>query len=571
MTMKQLGLFCFILWTCLLGACVSEPIPSETNHVVGRILTRNINTEEIVSKGQTALFNIFKAEKTIIENQIFTYDGEHWKGEKEIPWTDEISSATLTAFYPAQNGDKFITESPYTENELMDVKIAKTNITDNLGINLNFNHLFSKLTFNIQEPLRKSIVTISLTTPKVIGISSNGNLSISETEVYTTTLASNNGGTYSFITPPLEDRPLTLSLTLKDKEQPISHPLTHTFESGKQYECNVKDREKPGILTPQEFIDFSQLYNNKSENKDFSMYGELQEDGRWLFRLLADIDFSTIKNTEDLKPIGYNENRRFIDTFDGEGHSISNIGLNYSESVTGLFGRIDTFAVVKNVHLIECSTPTIVSGISSTGVGLITGVLYGTITNCSVTNGLTTVTNGASTGGIVGIAYSGSKIINSYTKGLNLTSNGYVGGIVGHITEGKIINCYSTANTITRDNSYSGGFCGYAESSYVTNSYVYNNTLKTKENIGQFIGYGTNCNLTFCYTNTNTPGLISNKNSNNAIAGKSYDKEFQTKDTHIPIVNLLNQWISENQKDYNYTFTFWTSSKELPAIFDNKE
>ena len=265
--MKQLGLFLCILCSILLGACVSEPIPSDTNHVVGRILTRNSNTEEVVSEGQTALFNVFKDTKTIIENQIFTFDGEHWNGEEEFTRTDDILSATLTAFHPAQNGNKLITESPYTEDGLIDVKIAKTMITDDSEIHLNFNHLFSKLTFNIQEPLRKSIVTISLTTPKVTGISSNGNLSISETEVYTTTLASNNGGTYSFITPPLEDCPLTLSLTLKDKEQPISHPLTHTFESGKQYECNVKDREKPGILTPQEFIDFSQLYNNKSENK----------------------------------------------------------------------------------------------------------------------------------------------------------------------------------------------------------------------------------------------------------------------------------------------------------------
>ena len=93
--MKQLGLFLCILCTSLLGACISEPTPSDTNHVVGRILTRSSNAEEIASEGQTALFNIFKESKAIIENQIFTFDGEHWNGEKEITWTDDIPSATL--------------------------------------------------------------------------------------------------------------------------------------------------------------------------------------------------------------------------------------------------------------------------------------------------------------------------------------------------------------------------------------------------------------------------------------------------------------------------------------------
>ena len=67
-TMKQFKLFLCILCTSLLGACISEPTPSDTNHVVRRILTRSSNTEEIISEGQTALFNIFKDSKAIIEN-----------------------------------------------------------------------------------------------------------------------------------------------------------------------------------------------------------------------------------------------------------------------------------------------------------------------------------------------------------------------------------------------------------------------------------------------------------------------------------------------------------------------
>ena len=70
MTMKQLGLFLCILCTSLLGACISEPTPSDTNHVVGRILTRSSNTEEIISEGQTALFNIFKDRNYYHKNKL---------------------------------------------------------------------------------------------------------------------------------------------------------------------------------------------------------------------------------------------------------------------------------------------------------------------------------------------------------------------------------------------------------------------------------------------------------------------------------------------------------------------
>ena len=561
MTMKQFKLFLCILCTSLLGACISEPTPSDTNHVVGRILTRSSNAEEIVSEGQTALFNIFKESKAIIENQIFTFEGERWNGEKEITWTDDIPSATLTAFHPAQNGDKLITESLYTENGLIDVKIAKTTITNDTEIHLDFNHLFSKLTFNIQAPLKKNMVTISLTTPKVTGISSNGNLSISDTEVYTTTLASNNEGTYTFLIPSLEDCPLTLSLTLKDKEQSLSHSLKHTFESGKQYECNIKDREKPGILTPQEFIDFSQLYN-KSGEKDFSMYGELQEDGRWLFRLLADIDFFNI-NTKDLLPIGLGTSKTFSSIFDGQGYTISNLTIpdkginnNVEKEYSGLFGYIGENSIVKNIHLVNVET---IDNPTCTNVGGLVGRNEGIIQDCSVQNSNLKSASSGYIGGICAVMVSSGYIINckSLENTFISSSSCQIGGIIGGYS-GKVLNCYAYNNNFNLvEGSYAGGISGCvsrSEKLEIANCYVRH--TRTQENWGAILGSSESNKFTFDNLFHNGGNIIAN-------IGKDYPNvykysQFSVEEKHISI--LLNEWIKNTGKTkyQDLTFKNWT-------------
>ena len=548
--MKQLVLFTYILLTSLLLGCESETISPSTSNVVGTISTRVSNDITSLPTNSQALFH------TSSGTSIFTFDGNHWNGDQSIFSFSSATPNVLTALYPAYNGEKAITENPYIDNKLEDVLIAQSTYTNEQNIELTFKHLFSTLTIHLLSPLKESITRISLEVPMIESLNADGSFSLSGTHQILPEL--NTEGSYAFIIPPKDNCTLTLHLTIG--EETTSHPITHSFKSGYKYECNVKE---PGIYNAEDLIEFSKTYN---KGGDLSAFGKLQNDGKWLFQLWKDIDFSEI-NTNELQPIGYDTEKRFNDIFDGQGHKISNIHIKHSGSVTGIFGRVGQYGTVKNLHLINCSTPIILSGTSSTGVGFITGTLSGSISNCSVTSGSSTVESAASTGGLVGAAYAGSNIINCFVQNTNLKSDGYVGGIVGSITEGNITNCYSASNTLTRVSSYSGGFCGYAASCNITNCYVYKLTLTTTTNRGQFIGHGNNSSVSICYTDTSSPRLIFNNNDNCTTSeNKLYNSSFIVESLEAYIWQLMKQWVI-NQNDN--TFSLWTKDEtgNLPAIF----
>ena len=548
--MKQLVLFTYILLTSLLLGCEPETISPSTSNVVGTISTRVSNDITSLPTNSQALFH------TSSGTSIFTFDGNHWNGDQSIFSFSSATPNVLTALYPAYNGEKPITENPYTNNELEDVLIAQSTYTNERNIELTFKHLFSTLTIHLLSPLKESITRISLEVPMIESLNADGSFSLSGTHQILPEL--NTEGSYAFIIPPKDNCTLTLHLTIG--EETTSHPITHSFKSGYKYECNVKE---PGIYNAEDLIEFSKTYN---KGGDLSAFGKLQNDGKWLFQLWKDIDFLEI-NTNELQPIGYDTEKRFNDIFDGQGHKISNIHIKHSGSVTGIFGRVGQYGTVKNLHLINCSTPIILSGTSSTGVGFITGTLSGIISNCSVTSGSSIVESAASTGGLVGAAYAGSNIINCFVQNTNLKSDGYVGGIVGSITEGNITNCYSASNTLTRVSSYSGGFCGYAASCNITNCYVYKLTLTTTTNRGQFIGHGNNSSVSICYTDTSSPRLIFNNNDNCTTSeNKLYNSSFIVESLEAYIWQLMKQWVI-NQNDN--TFSLWTKDEtgNLPAIF----
>ena len=548
--MKPLVLFTYIVLTSLLLGCESETISPSTSNVVGTISTRVSNDITSLPTNSQALFH------TSSGTSIFTFDGNHWNGNQSIFSFSSTTPNVLTALYPAYNGEKPITENPYTNNELEDVLIAQSTYTNEQNIELTFKHLFSTLTIHLLSPLKESITRISLEVPMIESLNADGSFSLSGTHQILPEL--NTEGSYAFIIPPKDNCTLTLHLTIG--EETTSHPITHSFKSGYKYECNVKE---PGIYNAEDLIEFSICYN---KGGDLTAFGKLQNDGKWLFQLWKDIDFSEI-NTNELQPIGYDTEKRFNDIFDGQGHKISNIHIKHSGSVTGIFGRVGQYGTVKNLHLINCSTPIILSGTSSTGVGFITGTLSGIISNCSVTSGSSIVESAASTGGLVGAAYAGSNIINCFVQNTNLKSDGYVGGIVGSITEGNITNCYSASNTLTRVSSYSGGFCGYAASCNITNCYVYKLTLTTTTNRGQFIGHGNNSSVSICYTDTSSPRLIFNNNDNCTTSeNKLYNSSFIVESLEAYIWQLMKQWVI-NQNDN--TFSLWTKDEtgNLPAIF----
>ena len=547
--------------------CVSEPIVPDTTPIIGNISTRgNSYSENSLPVGSTALFNT--SGDIIIQNQLFTFDGNYWKGEENISWTGTCTSTNLTALHPGKNGEYLITEQPYVNNELIDVLIAQATITNESKIDLDFKHLFSMLTIHIQSPLKDTVTEISLTAPKVTKVNANGSLEISGT--HTTTPTINTEGNYTFIIPYLEDCALTLTFTLNDQDTPISYPLTHTFLSGYKYECNVTDKKKPGIYSAEDLIEFSRIYN---QGGNLSKFGEKQDNEKMTFYLLTDIDFSDI-NSYDLLPIG--NNTTFTDIFDGQGHSIKNLiipdkktNINVETEYSGLFGFIGREGIVKNLNIINAST---VNDQTCKRVGGIASRNEGIIQDCSVQNSILKSASGGYVGGICAILVSGSYIINckSINNTITASSESQVGGIIGGHC-GKILNCYTYDNSlIVNSGSYTGGIVGSVsttETLEIANCYVKN--LRVNENQGAIIGTSQKKQFIFDNVFYNGGNIIANKETTYENVQKY--QNFSVDNKHISI--LLNEWIENTGKTKYQELTFknWTISTEFtpnPAIFD---
>lgn len=578
--MKQFRMFFYILLAGLFSSCETETLPAVTGYVFGSISTRVENSSTSLDANAEALFNASGG--ITLTNQIFKYNGTNWTSETNIPWTNPTSSTTLTALHPARNGQQFITDNPYSEEGLEDVLIAKTSFNTEKDIQLSFTHLFAMLTIHLQSPLKELVTDISLTSPKLDKINADGTFPL-PSDTHTDTPALNVSGDYTFIIPPMEKCNLTLTLALEGIDSPVSYDFTHDFENGYKYECNVTNKEKPGIKTAEDLIEFSKIINMKKEG-DLTKYGERQDDGRMLYRLLADIDFANVNNSQELLPIGYYDGPSVIfkDIFDGQGHTISNLTLpdksindKVEKGHSGIFGFIGESGVVKNLHISNAQT---VESPICNNVGGIAAKSKGIIDNCSVQNSFFKAGHGGYIGGICGNMSNGC-ILNCHSTSNSFTApeNGYAGGIIGG-TCGKILNSYAYDNQFNGvNNSYSGGISGSVYTVektnylYISNTYVLHS--RTYSNWGAFIGFIQSNNFSFDNTFYNGGTLVYDKETTYPgiyqYKYSQFQAEINGENKHV--VEHLKKWIkttgTNNYKDF--VFNNWVKSDiyPYPAIF----
>ncbi len=169
-------------------------------------------------------------------------------------------------------------------------------------------------------------------------------------------------------------------------------------------------------------------------------------------------------------PIGKNFSNSFTGTYNGQGHTISNLFIDRPNTDNvGLFGYVKTEdAKIENLSLINAT---------------ITGKKY--------------------VGGLVGLKDNGT-IINSYSEG-NINGNDMVGGLVGRNLKGIVNNSYSTGN-VTGENKV-GGLVGYNDYGTITNSYSTGSV--TVDNVGGGL------------VGENNYGTISNSYSQGNVTGQS--------------------------------------------------
>ncbi len=189
-------------------------------------------------------------------------------------------------------------------------------------------------------------------------------------------------------------------------------------------------------------------------------------------------------------PIG-NNSTQFIGGFNGQGHTITGLGINRPTSNdTGLFGSVGKAGAIQNVGLIGGS----VTG--GTNVGELVGSNYGRVQDAYSTG---PVSGSGAVGGLVGDNL--GSVTQTYATG-SASGGSNVGGLVG-LNSGSVAQSYATGAAIGSSNV--GGLIGSNQASAtVTQSYSVG-AATGESRVGGLIGFNSG-NVSFSYwdaTNTN--------------------------------------------------------------------
>ena len=318
-----------------------------------------------------------------------------------------------------------------------------------------------------------------------------------------------------------------------------------------------------------ELIKLSNLVNDDSKPFDFSGY---------TIKLTKNLTLDDpAQGKSNFTPIGKDLSHKFNGTFDGQGHTISNLqvsGVKYA----GLFGYLGSDATVKNLGIINSEISVDITG----GVaysGGIAGDNSGTITNCYNTGVVTaTSTNHiAYSGGIAGRNF--GTITNCYNTGdvnaKSTNSTAYSGGIAGYSSKwgefgGTIENCYNTGTVNSSGtNAYSGGIAG-DNSEIITNCYNTGtvNSSGTNAYSGGIAGWNNDkSTVQPCYFKE---GSSSKPIGNNMGADdcKSFNEDGEFSDGS-KLLDALNEWVEETNKQNPDPdkYRYWMNEK-YPVFTD---
>jgi len=231
-------------------------------------------------------------------------------------------------------------------------------------------------------------------------------------------------------------------------------------------------------------------------SEELNMIGLIARDWDKHFKLMADIDLSGLDGKAGrlvFTVIATDYADAFTGVFDGNGHIISHLTVT-GGSYLGLFGKLESGAVVRNLALVDLN----VAG-SGDYIGGLAGQSAGQVTNCCATG---SVSGKDYVGGLVG--FNGGVVSQCYSSG---TVNGscYVGGLAGWNTgwnKGTVTHCYSTSTVNGKWGV--GGLVGenYAA---ITRCYSTGKVSGTAEYIGGLVGYG-RPGVANCFWDTQTSG-----------------------------------------------------------------
>ena len=237
-------------------------------------------------------------------------------------------------------------------------------------------------------------------------------------------------------------------------------------------------------------------------------------------KLTADIDLKDFCHAADAskkelswEPIG-NYSKKYAGTFDGNGHTISNLYIKVQRQGVGFFGYMED-GTIKNIVFDNAQVENTGNNSNFPLTGIVVGAAYGTLQNlktlknCSVKSGAKTLGGIAGTitrscsnlennatvsgtcevGGIAG-SFKASGTLSSCVNNGMVTENefGYCGGIVSSLHYGTIVDCANYGNVIGTVNI--GGIVGFAQS---------NSTIKSTLSCGDITSQGSSAGIIVGY------------------------------------------------------------------------
>ncbi len=234
------------------------------------------------------------------------------------------------------------------------------------------------------------------------------------------------------------------------------------------------------------------------------------------YRLIADIDASATSGanasdmwtTSGFVPIGTSTSNSFSGSFDGAGHTISNLAINRPLAIyVGLFGNIQGGAI-SDVGIIDGT----IRGASE--VGGLAGVIYdGTISNAYTTG---TASGGRTVGGLVGFARR-TTISDSYSASRINGTGEIIGGLVGQLHSSAVMHSYASGDVNGVEDV--GGLIGLDNSFNVITHVHASGTVSGVQDIGGLIGtIGTDTRVENAYAT----GAVSGINRVGGLVGANF-------------------------------------------------
>ncbi len=289
-------------------------------------------------------------------------------------------------------------------------------------------------------------------------------------EIQTATMGTAGGSGNIYVNEDITwSNPTTLTLTAEN-EVHVNATIenTNTTNGGVFFNAaNVRDKVIFDATTGKVIIHnpYQLQWMNQALNGSYELGSDINLNGfTWAPIIVSEV-IGDGSPTNPFQTVYY----VFSGTFDGLGHTISNLTINDpTRDKVGFFGETDG-ATIKNVGLVNVA----ITGKDS--VGTLVGINNGTSTieNAYATGSV----SGASwVGGLVGENRNFSTIKNSYAIVTVSGTDEQVGGLVGNrASNSPIINSYASG-TVSGTTTHVGGLVGYHSGGTVgvTNSYYDN-------------------------------------------------------------------------------------------------